>query len=99
METGLKTVNQQRKLGEWADRVSDYQKSGLSVWAWCRENGVSEQTYYRWPRRLYELAQNQQENRFAEVTLLVLNRSVIAVTLQFGGMESLPSTTAQTPPQ
>ena len=87
METGLQTVNQQRKLSEWAERVSACRNSGLSVKTWCRENGVSEQTYYKWQRRLYELAQNQQENRFAEVTPQALNRSVIAVTVQFGGVK------------
>ena len=87
METGLQTVNQQRKLSEWAERVSACRNSGLSVKTWCRENGVSEQTYYKWQRRLYELAQNQHENRFAEVTPQALNRSGIAVTVQIGGVE------------
>ena len=87
METGLQTVNQQRKLSEWAERVSACRNSGLSVKTWCRENGVSEQTYYKWQRRLYELAQNQQENRFAEVTPPALNRSGIAITIQIGGTE------------
>ena len=87
METGLQTVNQQRKLSEWAERVSACRNSGLSVKTWCRENGVSEQTYYKWQRRLYELAQNQQENRFAEITAPAKNRSGIAVTVQFGGVE------------
>ena len=87
METGLQTVNQQRKLSEWAERVSVCRSSGLSVKTWCQENGVSEQTYYQWQRRLYELAQNQQENRFAEITAPAKNRSGIAVTVQFGGVE------------
>ena len=87
METGLQTVNQQRKLSEWAERVSECRNSGLSVKTWCRENGVSEQTYYKWQRRLYELAQNQAENRFAEITPQAKNRSGIAVTVQIGGVE------------
>ena len=87
MEIGLQTVNQQRKLSEWAERVSACRNSGLTVKAWCRENGVSEQTYYKWQRRLYELAQHPQETRFAEVTPQALNRSGIAVTVQLGGVE------------
>ena len=87
MTKGLSVVNQQQKLGEWAERVSDCRKSGLSVRAWCQENNICEQTYYRWQRRLYELAQNQQENRFAEVTPQATNRSGIAVTVQLGGVE------------
>ena len=87
MAKGLSVVNHQQKLSEWAERVSACRNSGLSVKTWCRENGVSEQTYYKWQRRLYELAKNQQENRFAEITPQALNRSGIAVTVQFGGVE------------
>ena len=87
METGLQTVNQQRKLSEWAERITACRSSGQSVKTWCRENGVSEQTYYKWQRRLYELAQNQQENRFAEITAPAMNRSGVAVTVQLGGVE------------
>lgn len=87
METGLQTVNQQRKLSEWAERVSECRNSGQSVKTWCRENGVSEQTYYKWQRRLYELAQNQAENRFAEITPQAKSRRDIAVTVQIGGVE------------
>ena len=87
METGLQTVNQQRKLSDWAERVSACRSSGLSVKTWCRENGVSEQTYYKWQRRLYELAQNQQENRFAEITPQRISNNSIAVTVQIGSVE------------
>lgn len=87
METGLQTVNQQCNLSEWAERVSACRSSGLSAKIWCRENGVSEQPYYKWQRRLYELAKNQQENRFAEVAPRARNCSGIAVTVQLGGME------------
>lgn len=87
METGLQTVNQQRKLSEWAERVSACRSSGQSVKTWCRENGVSEQTYYKWQRRLYELEQSQQESRFAEVTQQRVNRNGTAVSVQIGGVE------------
>lgn len=87
MTKGLSVVNQRQKLGEWAERVANCRKSGLSVRTWCQENGICEQTYHRWQRRLYELAQNQQENRFAEVTPQAMNRSGIAVTVQLGGVE------------
>ena len=87
MERGLQTVNQQRKLSEWAERVTACRSSGQSVKTWCRENDVSEQTYYKWQRRLYELAQNQQENRFAEITPQRISNNSIAVTVQIGSVE------------
>ena len=87
MKTGLQTVKQQRKLSEWAERVSACRSSGLSVKTWCRENGVSEQTYYKWQRRLYELAQEEREGGFAEITPLRRTPGSIAVTVQIGGAE------------
>ena len=87
MERGLQTVNQQRKLSEWAERVTACRSSGQSVKTGGRENGVCEQTYYKWQRRLYELAQKQQENRFAEITAPAKNRSGVAVTVQLGSVE------------
>ena len=87
METGLQTVKQQRKLSEWAERVSACRSSGLSVKTWCRENGISEQTYYKWQRRLYELAQEEREGCFAEITPIRRTPGSIAVTVQIGGAE------------
>lgn len=42
--------------------------SGRTVKDWCKESGISEQTYYRWQKRLFEMARQQQEERFAEIT-------------------------------
>lgn len=87
MSKSLSVVNQQQKLGEWAERVTACRNSGLSVRAWCQENEVSEQTYYRWQRRLYELAQEEHEGGFAEITPIRRTPDSIAVTMQIGGAE------------
>jgi hypothetical protein len=36
----------------------------MALKAWCRENGVCEQTYCKWQRRLFEMAQAQQTVQF-----------------------------------
>ena len=87
MARGLSVVNQKQKLSEWAERVSACRSSGSSVRAWCQENGVSEHTYYRWQRRLYDLAQTEPEERFAEITPQRQPAGGIAVTVQLGNME------------
>lgn len=87
MSKSLSVVNQQQKLGEWAERVTACRNSGLSVRAWCQENEVSEQTYYRWQRRLYELAQEEHEGGFAEITPIRRTPDSIAVTMQIGRVE------------
>ena len=87
MTKSLSAVNQQQKLGEWAERVSACRNSGLSVRAWCQENEVCEQTYYRWQRRLYELAQEEREGGFAEITPIRRATGSIAATVQIGDVE------------
>ncbi len=45
------------KLQEWSARMQDCRSSGLSVRAWCRQEGVNVTTYYRWERELLALAE------------------------------------------
>ena len=68
MSRDLQTVNEQNKLALWAERVSSCRNSGLRVKDWRRENGVNEQIYYKWQKKLFTTAQTQQESRFTEVT-------------------------------
>ena len=81
MSRDLQTGNGQNKLALWAERVSSCRNSGLRVKDWCRENGVNEQTYYKWQKKLFTMAQTQQESRFAEVTP-VRTSGNIAVTVE-----------------
>ncbi len=42
----------------------------MTVREWCRENGLSEKTYYYWQRRLFDILSQQQvvQPTFAEIT-------------------------------
>ena len=85
----LRTLNQQNKLALWAGRISECRNSGQNVKAWCRENGVCEQTYYKWQKRLFEMAQAQQAVQFAEVTPIHTVRCAnVAVTVRISGAEA-----------
>ena len=53
MSKDLQTLNGQNKLALWAGRISECRNSGMAVKTWCRENGVCEQTHYKW-QRLYK---------------------------------------------
>ena len=82
-------MHQQNKLALWAGRISECRNSGQNVKAWCRENGICEQTYYKWQKRLFEMAQAQQESQFAEVTPAQPVRSGnVAVTVRIAGTEA-----------
>lgn len=85
----LQTLNEQNKLTLWAGRISECRSSGQRVKAWCKENGICEQTYYRWQKRLFEMAQAQQEVQFAEVTPVQPARcGNVAVTVRMAGAEA-----------
>ena len=89
MNNDLQTLNGQNKLALWAGRISECRSSGQKVKAWCRENGICEQTYYKWQRRLFEMAQEQQEVQLAEVTPVQAVRSgKVAVTVRMAGAEA-----------
>ena len=86
MDRELQTLNGQNKLALWAGRISECRSSGQKVKDWCRENGICEQTYYKWQRRLFEMAQTQREVLFTEVTPVQAVRSgKVAVTVRIAG--------------
>ncbi len=90
MAQDLRALNAQNKMAEWAARISERRSSGQSVKSWCKENGVCEQTYYKWQRKLFALAKAQQEVQFAEITPLHDQRCSgdIAVTVRLAGGEA-----------
>ena len=89
MSRELRTINQQNKLALWAGRISECRNSGMAVKTWCRENGICEQTYYRWQKRLFEMAKAQQEVQFAEVTpVQPICSGNVAVTVRIAGAEA-----------
>ena len=89
MGKDLQTHNGENKLNLWAGRIRECRNSGQNVKVWCRENGICEQTYYKWQRRLFEMAQAQQELSFAEVTpVRPAAYSNVAVTVRIAGAEA-----------
>ena len=88
MGSELQEHNSQHKLVLWAGRIAACRSSGQTVKAWCKENGICEQTYYRWQKRLFEMTRPQQETAFAEITPVQPARSGrTAVTVRLAGAE------------
>lgn len=91
MEQSLQALNAQNKMAEWAAKISTCRGSGLSVKRWCKENGICEQTYYKWQRRLFAVAKAQQEPQFAEIpTQKSRNNAAVApvATIRINGYEA-----------
>ena len=51
------------KADEWAERITAQQRSGVSVKQFCKEQGVTEYSFYAWRKRL----QKKEPVRFALV--------------------------------
>lgn len=70
MEQSLQAMSRQVRLEQWSGKIAACRGSGMTVRAWCQENGISEKTYYYWQRRLFqELTSVQpQSSGFVEVT-------------------------------
>ena len=68
MEHSLQTLNVAQRVQLWAERIAECRNSGKSVRAWCRENEISEKTYYYWQRRLYQqMISTTEQVDFAEI--------------------------------
>ena len=51
------------RMNEWRRLIHERQESGQSVRAWCRQNGIRENSYYYWLRIIREEALRETENR------------------------------------
>jgi hypothetical protein len=51
------------KAKEWAERIAAQQRSGMSVKQFCKEQGLTEYSFYSWRKRLH----GNQPVRFALV--------------------------------
>ena len=52
------TVNEPKpanpKADEWAERIAAQRRSGMSVKQFCKEQGLTECSFYAWRKRLQE---------------------------------------------
>ena len=53
-DTAVETRPANPKAIEWAERIAAQQRSGLSVKQFCKEQGLTEYSFYAWRKRLQE---------------------------------------------
>lgn len=95
MEQSLQVMSKQARLEDWTARIMACRNSGMTVRAWCQENGLPEKTYYYWQRRLFQTLSEQQQQiiqqpAFAEITPAPNSGSSggVAVTVRISGVEA-----------
>jgi hypothetical protein len=58
------------QVQRWRNRIEECSQSGLSIRAWCVQNGLKKTVYHYWARK-FRLQEQQEagDNTFAEVVL------------------------------
>lgn len=61
LTTAITEIKSKVSLQEWQQRILECQSSGMSVKAWCQQNGISTGSYYFHLRKIREsvLEENQ----------------------------------------
>ena len=49
-------LKREAQIPKWQERIQACRSSGQAVEKWCRENGVSSKTYYRWEKYCLQIA-------------------------------------------
>ncbi len=81
-------VKQEVRLREWAEQIKAQQESGMTVTAFCAENGINLKTYYY---RLRKVREQCMESEPAIVPIAILKRSQ-DIRIEKNGLQiSLPS--------
>src|SRR2546429_7913117 len=77
-DTAIEARPARPKANEWGERIAAQQRSGMSVKQFCREQGLTEYSFYAWRKRLREQGpvrfalverSARQQERTAEVAL------------------------------
>ena len=90
MSKGLLVIKEKNNLAEWSRQVEECRSSGLSVRAWCDQNGIAVSTYTYRQKKVWEAF--NQRTAFVEVPLEesanITGKSQIAATVHLGGADA-----------
>jgi Transposase len=53
-DTAIEQKAANPKADEWVERIAAQQRSGMSVKQFCKEQGLTEYSFYAWRKRLQE---------------------------------------------
>ena len=59
MGMSVQELKHAARLQEWSARVAECRSSGISVKAWCAEQGIALKTYYNWEKQIVKAATQQ----------------------------------------
>ena len=59
MGMSVQELKHAARLQEWSAKVAECRSSGISVKAWCAEQGIALKTYYNWEKQIVKAATQQ----------------------------------------
>ena len=84
-------VRDPANLELWQERISECRRSGMTVAAWCEEQGISDKTYYYWHRKLAILqnrTRDAEPSAFYEISGNMHSTAEMTATLHCGGVDA-----------
>ena len=90
MSKGLRVIKEDNNLAEWTRQVEECRNSGLSIRAWCEQNGIAVSTYIYRQKKVR--AAFDQRSTFVEIPLdkpvNITGESQITATVHLGGADA-----------
>ena len=56
---GVQAMKHAAMLQEWSTKIAECRSSGMTVKAWCAQQGIASKTYYYWEKRFVTEATQQ----------------------------------------
>lgn len=102
-------VKNRFRLEQWTQLIKDYQSSGMTVKAWCELNGVKQQSYYYWLKKIRKATcdqlpatitqtENPQPIEFAELKISPSShiQGSVMIHLPYASVEVAEGTSKET---
>ena len=91
--TAITEIKTTVSMEQWQQRIMECQQSGMSIKAWCQENGVATSSYYHYLRKIRE--NMLQEKQIVPVELPKPTGSS-EIRIESGGITvTLPETSSE----
>lgn len=86
--TAITTVKRDVQLREWSEQIKAQQESGMTVTAYCAQNGINIKTYYYHLRKVREQCLESEP----EIVPVAIPRTASDIRIEKNGLQiTLPS--------
>jgi len=86
--TAITTVKRDVQLRKWSEQIKAQQESGMTVTAYCAQNGINIKTYYYHLRKVREKCMESEP----EIVPVAIPRTASDIRIEKNGLQiTLPS--------